>query len=383
MSRYLAMFTAVVKKEVRQTIRDKAMMAVMLVVPVVQLLLFGHAVDLDVDQVPTVVVDHDHSAASRLHLQRLLADGTLVHVASTPSTDEAERMMELGQAAVILVIPARFGADLARGRPAQVQAILDGSDPNRANIAGAAIASYFSAEGRSLMQARIEQRSASLGASARVPEVSVESRVLFNPSLDSAIYMVPGVAAILLMLITTIVTSMGLAREREAGTLEQILVTPVPAGVLIMGKILPYAAIGLFDFGVALIVGSTVFDMPLRGDMSVLLLATVLYLLATLGVGLLISTHSGSQQQAFMGGFLFMLPAALLSGIMTPVHSMPAWMQPITLLNPLRHYAEILRASLIRGTGFEDMIQPIGILALMGVLIFGYAAIRFRAVTMK
>jgi len=383
MSRSLAMLTAVIKKEVRQTIRDKRMMALMLFVPFVQLLLFGHAVDLDVDQVPTVIVDQDRSPESREHLRRLLADGTLRGVARTHDTAAAERMMELGQAAVILVIPSDFGDDLTRGRPATVQAILDGSDPNRANIAGAAIGAYFAGEAQVIVRRRVAQMAAVQGVSGRPPDVRVESRVLFNPSLDSAIYMVPGVAAILLMLITTIVTSMGLAREREIGTLEQILVTPVPSGLLILGKIIPFAVIGLIDFGVALIVGAMVFDMPLRGDMSVLLFATSLYLLTTLGIGLLISTHSGSQQQAFMGGFLFLLPAALLSGIMTPIHSMPEWMQPMTLINPLRHYAEILRGSLLRGAGFEDLLQPIGILGFMGVVIFSYASIRFRSVTMK
>ncbi len=383
MNRSLAMLSAVINKEVRQTIRDKRMMALLLFVPFVQLILFGHAVDLDVDQVPTVIVDQDRSVESRHHIQRLLADGTLRGVASTPDVETAERMMELGQAAVVLVIPSDFSADIARGRPATVQAILDGSDPNRANIAGAAIGAYFAGESQVLVRARIARVSSDNGVASRPPDVQIETRVLFNPSLNSAIYMVPGVAAILLMLITTIVTSMGLAREREVGTLEQILVTPVPAGLLILGKIIPFAVIGLIDFGVALLVGSTVFDMPLRGDMSFLLFATSLYLLTTLGIGLLISTHSGSQQQAFMGGFLFLLPAALLSGIMTPIHSMPSWMQPLTLLNPLRHYAEILRASLIRGAGLEDLLQPIGILALMGVLIFGYASIRFRSVTMK
>src|SRR5690606_27243272 len=150
----------------------------------------------------------------------------------------------------------------------------------------------------------------------RLPELSVRSRVLFNPELETSIYMVPGVAAMLLLLITTVVSSMGLSRERERGTLEQILVTPVPSGVLIPGKILPFAAFGLLDFGLALVVGAYVFDMPLRGDFALLTLATLLYLSTTLGVGLLISTISKSQQQAFMGGFLFMMPAALLSGIM-------------------------------------------------------------------
>lgn len=378
-----AMLAAVVKKEVRQTARDRRMMALMVIAPVVQLFVLGHAVNLDVDDVPTVVVDQDHSPTSREHLRRLLADGTLTEVARRHTVRDAERMLETGDAAVVLVVPAGFGQDVTRGRPATVQAILDGGDPNRANVAGAAIGAYFTEQSQGLIRARVERIASLNGVAARAPDVSVRSRVLFNPQLDTAIYMVPGVAAILLALITTIVASMGLSREREVGTLEQILVTPVPAGVLIFGKILPFAVVGLIDFGVALVVGAYVFDVPLLGNMAVLLLGTSLYLLTTLGMGLLISTLSGSQQQAFLGGFMFLLPATLLSGIMTPVRSMPEWLQPLTLLNPMRHYAEVLRGSLLRGAGLTDLVLPLSALALMGALIFGFAAVRFRAALMK
>jgi len=383
MSSRVAMLAAVIKKEVRQTVRDRRMMALMIIAPVIQLFVLGHAVNLEVDDVPTVVVDQDRSPTSREHLRRLLADGTLTEVARTPAVAQAERMLETGEAAVVLVIPAGFGEDVTRGRPATVQAILDGSDPNRANVAGGAIGAYFTEQSQGLIRARVERLASMNGIAARAPDVSVRSRVLFNPQLDTAIYMVPGVAAILLALITTIVASMGLSREREVGTLEQIMVTPVPAPVLIFGKILPFAVVGLIDFGVALVVGAYVFDVPLLGSMAVLLLGTSLYLLTTLGVGLLISTLSGSQQQAFLGGFMFLLPAALLSGIMTPIRSMPQWLQPLTLINPMRHYAEVLRGSLLRGAGLVDLIEPLSALALMGALIFGYAAVRFRAALMK
>ncbi|MBX3273804.1 MAG: ABC transporter permease [Sandaracinaceae bacterium] len=377
------MLAAVAKKEVRQTVRDRRMMALLIVAPIIQLYVFGHAVDLEVDRVPVVVVDHDGSDASRTHLARLFADGTLVEVGRAPDAGTAERALERGEAAVALVIPPGFGDDVARGRTARVQAVLDGSDPNRASVAAAAIGAYFATEGASLARARLAERAAVAGASARAPDVRVETRVLFNPRLDTAVYMVPGVAAMLLMLITTIVSAMGLAREREVGTLEQILVTPVPAAILILGKVLPFAAVGLFDFGIALAVGAFVFDMPLHGDVGVLVLSTVLYLGVTLGVGLLIATHSGTQQQAFLGGFLFMLPAALLSGIMTPIRSMPEWLQPLTLVNPLRHYAEVLRGSLLRGAGLEALAEPLAILAVMGLVVFGYASLRFRAAMMK
>lgn len=372
MTRWLAMLTAVVRKEVRQTTRDKRMMALLVLAPIIQLFVFGHAVNLEVDDVPTVVVDRDGTETSRAHLRRLLADGTLTRVGTETSAQEAERWLEEGRAAVVLVVPEGLEADLARGRPARVQAILDGSDPNRAGVAASAVSGYFTRESEGRIRAQLRR------LNMRRPDVRVASRVLFNPELDTAIYMVPGVAAMLLLLITTIVTAMGLSRERELGTLEQILVTPVPSGLLILGKIIPFAVIGVVDFGVALVVGAYVFDMPLGGDFVVLFGATLLYLTVTLGMGLLISTLSGSQQQAFMGGFLFMLPAALLSGIMTPIRSMPEWLQPFTLANPLRHYAEVLRGVLLRGAGFEELSFQLVVLAAMGAFVFGFAAIRFR-----
>ncbi|MCB9597022.1 MAG: ABC transporter permease [Sandaracinaceae bacterium] len=377
------MLASVAKKEVRQTVRDKRMMMLLIVAPLIQLFVFGNAVNLDVDHVPTVIVDQDLSHESRQHVARLLADGTLEEIARTHDTEAAEHMLVTGDAAVVLVIPPGFGDDVARRRTARVQAILDGSDPNRANVAAAAIATYFAGESQRVQRERGVALASTQGFAAHIPDVVVDSRVLFNPTLDTAVYMVPGVAAMLLLLITTIVTAMGLAREREVGTLEQILVTPVPAAMLIFGKVLPFAIVGLIDFGIALVVGSTVFDMPLHGSMPLLICATLLYLMTTLGIGLLISTYSSSQQQAFLGGFLFMLPAALLSGIMTPIRSMPSWLQPFTMLNPLRHYAEILRASLLRGAGLTDLITPMSILAVMGAVIFTYASLRFRAVTMK
>lgn len=372
MSRWLAMLSAVVRKEVRQTTRDKRMMALLVLAPLIQLFVFGHAVNLEVDDVPTVVVDRDGTEASRTHLRRLLADGTLRRVGTETGAREAEHWLEEGRAAVVLLVPEGLEADLARGRPTQVQAILDGSDPNRAGVAASAVTGYLTRESEGLVRARLRRMNMTR------PDVRVAPRVLFNPELDTAIYMVPGVAAMLLLLITTIVTAMGLSREREHGTLEQILVTPVPSSLLILGKIIPFAVIGVVDFGVALVVGAYVFDMPLGGDFVVLFGATLLYLTVTLGMGLLISTLSGSQQQAFMGGFLFMLPAALLSGIMTPIRSMPEWLQPFTLANPLRHYAEVLRGVLLRGAGFEELSFQLVVLAAMGAFVFGFAAIRFR-----
>lgn len=378
MKRSLSMLWAVILKEIRQTLRDRRMMALLVAAPAVQLVLFANAVQLDVDRVPTAVVDLDRSDASRAHLQRVLADGTLRQAHQLTDPRAALRMLETGEVATTLIVPSGFERDLVRGRGASVQMVLDGSDPNRAHVAGAAVSNYFARESEHRARQQVATKAAAAGRRAPLADASVRSRVLFNPALKTSIYMVPGVSAMLLLLVTTIIASMGLARERERGTLEQIQVTPVPALLLMLGKIVPFAVIGLFDFVLAMVVGAYGFDMPLRGSMLLLLVATGLYLLSTLSIGLLISTVSSSQQQAFMGGFLFMLPAALLSGIMTPVRSMPAWLAPLTLVNPLRHYAEILRAVLLRGASLSDLSFQVSALTGIGIVICTVAALRFR-----
>lgn len=373
----VAQLQAVILKEVRQTIRDRRVMALLLIAPLLQLMVFGLAVDFDVDRVPTCVVDMDESAASREHIRRFLADGTLVEVVRRETPEEAEHDLVSGLAAVAVVIPPGFGQALARGaEPASMAVMIDGSNPTRSGVAGNA-ASLFA---RSMAREAIEARLQRMGSMApEIPAVpSAVARVLYNPTLETNIYMVPGIAAMLLLVVTTIVTAMGLARERESGTLEQVLVTPVRPWILLGGKMLPFAVIGIVDYLLAMVVGSYVFGMPIRGNLFLLTGATALYLVATLAMGLFISTISRTQQQAFLGGFLFMMPAVLLSGIMTPIYGMPDWLQPFTLLNPLRHYADIMRAVLLRGAGPEEIAPQLVGLAVIGGVIGLLAVSRFR-----
>jgi ABC-2 type transport system permease protein len=375
----LASLIAVIKKEVRQTIRDRRVMFLLLAVPVIQLVIFGNAVDLDVDRVPTVVVDLDDTSTSRELVRRMLADGTLALAERAVSTADAERALIDGSANAAVIVPAGLSRAIARGVPAEpatVQVLIDGTNPNRSGVAASASARFLQSASRESMEARVARMGLAAPRLPRPP--TLEARVLYNPRLETAVYMVPGIAAMLLLIVTTIVTAMGLARERESGTLEQVLVTPVRPWVLIAGKMLPFAAIGLFDFALAMAVGAYAFEMPIRGSFALLMLATSLYLVATLAAGLLVSTVSRTQQQAFMGGFLFMLPAALLSGIMTPIHAMPDWLRPLTLMNPLRHYAEAMRAVLLRGAGVAEVLPQLVALAVIGAVLATTAATRFR-----
>jgi ABC-2 type transport system permease protein len=364
---------AVFRKEVRQTLRDRRVMFMLIAAPLVQTVLFGFAVDFDVDKVPAVVVDLDRSDESRAQARRLLADGTLTRAGERTSVAEAEGDLDAGRAAAVVVLPEGLADDLAARRPATVQVVLDGTDPNRAGVAGGAVARYFGEVGERLMRERLE--AAGRPAPAQVVPVP---RVLYNPRLKTAPYLVPGIAGTLLVIVTTLVTAMGLSREREMGTMEQVLVTPIKPLWLLVGKLLPFLVIGFFDVILLMAVGTWVFEVPLRGNLLVAAVGVLLYVFSTLGVGLLISTLSQNQQQAFLGGFIFMMPAILLSGVMTPIRAMPDWLQYVTLLNPVRYFAEVMRGVLMRGAGFGDLWFQLAALAVLGTGILGMAAARFR-----
>jgi ABC-2 type transport system permease protein len=364
---------AVFRKEVRQTVRDRRIMFMLVVAPLVQTVVLGFAVNFDVDRVPTVVVDRDGTPESRLHARRLLADRTLLRAGAAQSAAEAEGELDRGRAAAAVILPRGLAADLAAGRAARVQVILDGTDVNRATVAGGAVARYFGEVGEGLARERLVGRGAAPPA-----QVVAIPRLAFNPGLETAPYIVPGISAMLLLIVTTIVTAMGLSREREMGTLEQVLVTPIRPVLLLVGKMGPFVVIGLVDVALLLAAGTWLFGVPLGGNLWVVLAGTLLYLLTTLGVGLLISTLSTSQQQSFLGGFLFTMPAILLSGVMTPLRAMPGWLLVITYLNPVRFYVEVMRTTLLRGAGFAELWPQLLALAILGGGILAAAVARFR-----
>jgi ABC-2 type transport system permease protein len=364
---------AVFRKEVRQTLRDRRIMFMLLIAPLIQTTVFGFAVDFDVDNVPTAVVDQDRSDASRDLARRLLADGTLRRAAEAAGPEEADLAIDDGRVAAAVVLPRGLADDLAAGRPAKVQVLLDGTDPNRAGTAAGAASRFFGEEGERLLRERPR-------AAGRPPpgQVVIEPRVAFNPRLKTAPYLVPGIAGTLLVIVTTLVTAMGLSREREMGTMEQVLVTPIKPLWLLTGKLLPFLVIGAFEVLLLLAAGTWIFAVPIRGSLLVGGAGVLLYVFSTLGVGLLISTMSQNQQQAFLGGFIFMMPAILLSGVMTPIRAMPDWLQYVTYLNPVRHFAEVMRGVLLRGAGFGDLWSQLAALAILGFGIMGLAVSRFR-----
>ncbi|MEZ4465214.1 MAG: ABC transporter permease [bacterium] len=359
---------SVAEKEVRQTLRDPRTLVVLVIAPVLQLIILGFAVNLDVDHVPTIVVDADRSGASRAFADGLLAGDAFTRHDDAPDPDTALDRLTAGEASVAIIVPVGFAAALAAGRTAPLQIISDGSDAQRGTVAQNTLGAYAA-------------RFATLGREgAPIGHPDVRPRILYNPTLDSRVYFVPGVAATLILVVTLIVTSMGLAREKEAATLEQILVTPLSPSALVAGKTLPYAVIGLFDLGLVVAFGSMLFDVPVRGSLPLLFTAGGLYLLTTLGLGLLVATVARTQQQAFMAAFFLILPMVLLSGFMSPVANLPAVLQPWTLLDPVRHFVEVLRGVLLKGAGWRDLAPQLVALAGMGTAIFVLSA---RALSRK
>lgn len=361
---------AVVRKELQQATRDRRMLFLLLVAPLIQIVVFGYAANLSFEHADTVVVDEDHTAESRAFVDGLRAEGTF-KVTSLPSVAEAEARVRDGAAQIAVVLPRGFGRDVAAGAATSVQALLDGSDPSRGLQAGYAFEAY--AATRSALG-----RSPGAASLASVPRLVLVPRLLYNPALKGRIFMVPGTAASILIIVTTIVTAMGFAREREMGTLEQLLVTPIDPLVLMIGKIIPYACFGLVDASFILVVGNLLFGVPLRGALVVAFVGVLFYLVTTLGTGLVISTLARTQQQALMAGFFFLLPAILLSGFMTPVDAMPAWIRPVTYVNPMRWFLEVWRTVLLRGGGLSDVLAPLSALAGLATFLMAFATLRFR-----
>jgi ABC-2 type transport system permease protein len=368
----------VIVKEFLQIRRDLRMIPVIFVAPVVQITIFGFAVNTDVTNVPTVLVDQDRSAASRDFVSRFVDSGYFEVVASEEQVEAAERWLAAGRAQLGLVLAPGFGAALGAGRTAAVQVIADGSDAASASIAlgyASAVAQGYGME----VQAR-RLRAARGGAfSPGIGQVGLEPRVFYNPDLKSRWYYVPAVLAMVLLVMTLLLSAMGVVREKEIGTMEQLIVTPIRPWQLLVGKLAPFAIIGIIQ--VFLVTGVTIFGfgVPLRGSFLVLLGLSGLFILSTLGLGLLVSTLVQNQQQAMMGAALaLMMPMILLSGLIFPIENMPPAMQVITYAIPLRYYAEVIRGVFLRGSGLAVLWPQALTLLGMGVAILTVAALRFR-----
>lgn len=373
MSASLLRIGRLVQKELRQLFRDPRTKRIIFLSPIVQLLLFGYAVDTDVRNVDTAVLDRDRTTESRALVDALTASGYFEVTRWAVSDGELSRALDRGEARAALVIPPRFAADMAAGRAPAVQILLDGTNSNTATVAqgyATRLVGEFGAQHGPVGLAV---------ASAAGRGVDLRVRAWFNPELASRAYNVPAVIGMIVLVMSLLLTAMAVVRERELGTMDQLLVSPLSPGELIVGKTLPVAAVAMIQLTLVASVALLWFQIPFRGSVLVLILAAVLFILAGLSFGLLVSTISRTQQEAFLSIFLLLLPAVILSGFLYPVETMPAVFQWLTYANPFRHFLEIVRDLFLKGAGLADLWIQFTALAVMAAAGLTLAIERFRA----
>jgi ABC-2 type transport system permease protein len=362
-------------KEFVQLRRDPKLFPVLFISPILQLLLLGYAANLDVKNIPTVICDLDRSAASRGFLDDFVNSGYFSVAARVGRMDEIDRYVDNGDAAMAMVVPRGFGDSLAAGRQAAVQIIVDGSESQSASI-GVNYATMVSS--RYAQKIILDAFERSKGRGRKPVLVNPELRIWYNPDLKSRNFMIPGVLGLILMITTTTLASLGIVREREAGTMEQLIVTPIRPHQLIVGKLLPFVIIGLIDAVFVLGVARLWFGVPLRGSAALLLALCLAFMLTTLGTGLFISTISRTQQQAMLTSMFFIMPQMMLSGFVFPVENMPPFFQHVTTIIPLRYFLVVIRGIMLKGTGWAELWPQAAGLVALGTLILGLSVARFK-----
>jgi len=362
-------------KELIQVLRDKRMRVVLIFPPLFQLIIFGYAANLDVKHIRTAVRDLDQSVDSRELIARLESSKYFDMVAYPQTPKEIEDLVKKGDITICIEIPTGFSRKMKKGDTAAVQIILDGTESNTAMIALGYMGQIISDYSNTVLLKRLN-RSGMIGFEE--VGVEIEPRTWFNPNLESRYFYVPGVIASIAFLIPIILTAQAIVREREIGTLEQIMVTPIRSWELMVGKTIPFAAIGLLDAVMIAMIGVFWFEVPLRGNPLVLLLGNLLFLMSSVGVGLFISTISSTQQQAQISTFFFMMPAFILSGFAFPIENMPEWLQYVTYINPLRYFIIIIRGVFLKGIGLDILWPEILALAILGGLMILFSSLRFQ-----
>lgn len=369
LSTSLTRLAAVAVKELLQLGRDRMTLAMMVALPVVQLTLFGYAIDTDVRHIPTVVYDQDRSAQSRDFARSLQATGFYDLKGEVRAYEEIDRAMRSNRARVALVVPPGWSADLARGRTANLQLVVDGSDPQTVSSATNTAAGLARAR-----SSRLQMR----GLRDPAPAIELTTATWYNPDLRSAIYIVPGLVGVILTMTMVMMTAMAIARERERGTLEQLIVSPLRRGELIVGKILPYVAMGFLQMTLILLLGRLIFGVPVVGSLLLLYVFASVFIGGNLALGLFFSTLAQNQQQAMQMSFFFLLPNILLSGFMFPWDAMPEVMRWISQVLPLTHFLRIVRGIALKGAGFGDLLPEFLWMACILLALLVFTSLRFR-----
>lgn len=357
---------AIIRKEFVQMRRDRLTLAMMLMMPLVQLMVFGFAINTDVKRVPMAVLDHSNSPESRRLVQAFTNSDYFVVKAWPNDMEEISRLIDRGTLKVGLIIDPEYATDLRAGRPAQAQVVVDASDPITASSTLSNSQGIASSVGLPIV------------LKGREFPLKIEVRGWFNPDLVTANYIVPGLVGVILAMTMMMITAMAIVKERETGTLEQLITTPVKSWELMIGKIVPYMVVGYVQVTIALLVGMYVFRVPVRGSLFLLYALTLLYIGCYLGIGLVISTIARTQQQALQMSFFIFLPTILLSGFMFPRAGMPIVVQYLTLIIPLTYFLEILRGIVLKGVGLEALWGWVLPMAALMTFILSVAILRFK-----
>jgi ABC-2 type transport system permease protein len=352
-------------KEFIQIFRDKRMKAIVFFIPVMQTLVFGYAVTTDVNNVPSAVYDLDRSPESRELIRRFSSSGYFSIQFYAVSVFQLQDALDRGTILLAFQINKGFSKDLKKRKPTEIQVLVDGTDSNTAMVAVDYVNRIILKYGKDLSGEVVPQG------------LDVRSRAWYNPELKSKNYNVPGVIAMVIMLTSLLLTSMAIVREREIGTMEQLMVTPLRPVELVLGKTVPFALIAIFDVVLVTVIASLTFHIPIRGSLPLLLLSTTIYLLSVLGIGLFISTIAKTLQQAMMATFLFYMPAVLLSGFMFPIENMPLVFQYVTYANPLRYFLVIIRGIFLKGNGIVILWPQMLALFLLGLAVIALSSFRF------
>ena len=366
---------ALMRKEFTHMRHDPRTVMMIFIMPILQLVLLGYATNTDVRNVSTVVFDQDNSRASRALLDAYRATGYFSINYVAYSEADITRLIQGGQARVGITIPPSYGSDLAAGRTVEVAVLIDGSDPAVATTALSTATLVGQSHATTIRYQQLAARGPAIGGAL---PLEVRTRVLYNPDLLSSYNMVPGLIAMILMMTTTTLTSAAIVKERERGTIEQLIVTPIRSWELVIAKITPYVIVSMANVVLILLVGTLWFQVPIRGSLMLLLALTGLYLLPNLGLGLLISTIARTQQQAQFMVMPIMLPSMMLSGFFFPIAALPAVLQVISSFLPLTYFLFIVRSVVVKGAGLELLMPQVFALSAFAIILMGIAALRFR-----
>jgi ABC-2 type transport system permease protein len=376
----------ILRKEFIQLLREPRMRGMIFLAPLIQLVMFGYAVTLDVDHARIAWRDMSQTPESRALRARFEGSGRFDVVALPNSDDEVQQLLDRSQVHAVVAVLPEFARDLARGKTAQVQVLLDGTNSNTASLVFAYAAGVIAGFGgdvalnpsKNQQMIQVATREAGVNGGLAPGQIVPTTRAWFNPDLRSRNYFIPGVTANLLLMLTMMLTAQAIIREKEIGTMEQLMVTPMRPIELMLGKTLPFALIGLIDMLIVVGAALLLFQIPFRGNFLLLVFCSLLYLMPSLGAGLFLSTISSTQQQANLGSFFITTPAFMLSGFAFPISNMPLAVQCLTYLNPMRYFMEIVRGIFLKGAGISVLWPQMLILAAYGVIIVGLSAIRFH-----